>query len=288
MKRNMPLAIGNPPSRSEARCKLTVPHGPADPLDLAWEAPRRHPLLEERDVHVWTTSLDAAAGRLEEAASILSVDERARAGRFHFDRDRRRFIVGRAMLRALLGSYLEMDPASLTFEYGPAGKPTLGLGTAGPDLKFNVAHSGALALYAVTWHCEVGIDIERLRMIPEVEKIAGHYFSPGENAQLRSLPWARRSEAFLIGWTRKEAYLKARGIGLSALEEIEVSLLPNELELRSRVEGDPLATGSWSLCDLHPGSGYVAALVTGGKDIHVSCWTTATLISLARQRAASK
>jgi 4'-phosphopantetheinyl transferase len=275
MKRNMPPGVGSPPSRFRPNCQLTVPSGrAADTLNLSWDFCLRPPALAKRDVHVWAVSLDSpASGRLASASHLLSDDERARAGRFHFDRDRRRFVIGRAALRRLLGQYLEMDPAAVTFAYGPSGKPNLAA-ELDPDLRFNVAHSGALALYAVTRYCEVGIDTERLRIIPELEEIAGHYFSPGENAQLVSLPWALRSEAFLVGWTRKEAYLKARGIGLPALREIEVSLLHGDLTLRSRSTQDLTAASSWSLGDLHPAPGYVAALVTGRNDVQVSHWTT--------------
>jgi 4'-phosphopantetheinyl transferase len=274
MKRNMPLAVGSPPSKFRARCQLAAPSGgTADPLSFSWDFCSRPPGLGRRDVHVWAVSLDCpASARFGSALDTLSDDERARAGRFHFGRDRRRFIIGRAALRALLGQYLEIDPAAVAFVYGPSGKPMLGPGIDA-ELKFNLAHSGCLALYAVTRYCDVGIDTERLRMIPELEEIAGHYFSPEENAQLLSLPWALRSEAFLIGWTRKEAYLKARGIGLPALREIEVSVRRGELKLRSRVAHDPLAASSWSLEDLHPASGYVAALVTGRSDVQVFHWT---------------
>jgi 4'-phosphopantetheinyl transferase len=274
MKRNMPLAVGSLPSKFRGRCQLTAPSGgTGDTPSFSWESCSRPPALQPREVHVWAVSLDGpASARSGSSFDTLSNDERARAGRFHFERDRRRFIVGRATLRALLGQYLGIDPAAVAFVYGPSGKPML-RPEIDPDLKFNLAHSGCLALYAVTRYCEVGIDAERLRMIPELEEIAGHYFSPGENAQLLSLPWALRSEAFLIGWTRKEAYLKARGIGLPALQEIEVSLRRGELKLRSRVAHDPLTASSWSLDDLYPASGYVAALVTGRNDVQVSHWT---------------
>jgi 4'-phosphopantetheinyl transferase len=213
------------------------------------------------EVHVWSACLDD----LPEAAlrAPLSPDERERGGRFHFERDRRRFVTARGLLRALLGRYLDVDPADLLFGYGPRGKPFL----AGRDeLRFNLSHSGGLALLAFARGCEVGVDVEQVRPVPESEDIARHCFSAREGEELRSLRADERGAAFFRCWTRKEAFIKATGDGLSLpLDAFDVTLAPGEPARLLRVRGEPEAVHRFWLEDLRPAEGFAGALAVEGK-----------------------
>lgn len=215
------------------------------------------------EVHVWRAALDPPAGLVRRLAQTLSADESERAGRFHFERDRRRFIVGRGVLRALLGRYLGLEPPQLRFGYGPQGKPHLAdaLETVDADaLRFNLAHSHELALYAFTRGREIGVDLEHIRALPDAGQIAARFFSAGENAAWLALPESQRLEAFFNCWTRKEAYLKAGGDGLARpLDQFEVSLAPGEA-VALRVQGQVEETARWRLQAIDAADGYIAAL----------------------------
>lgn len=157
-------------------------------------------------VHVWQLDLDAEA-----QSELLSAGEHARAARFHFERDARRWRAGRSLLRRTLGGYLGIPPETLEFETGPFGKPFV----PNSRLRFNASHSGAMLLLAFAWDQEVGIDVERLRDHFVPEELADHVFSPREQDALRAAPPEKRHAAFLSLWTAKEAYVKALGSGLS-------------------------------------------------------------------------
>ena len=222
-----------------------------------------------REVHVFCASLDAAGE--EEAVGVLSADERARASRFHFERDRRHFRVARGLLRRLLGLYLDLDPGAIRFAYGPAGKPTL-LSPGG--LHFNLSHSGGVAVLAFARDRALGVDVERERPVPELDSIALRYFSAQEGADLRVLAEPERTRAFFRCWTRKEAFIKATGEGLTrALDAFDVTLAPGERARLRRVEGDPEAPERWWLEDLEPPAGFAAALALEGRPDRVARWT---------------
>jgi 4'-phosphopantetheinyl transferase len=205
---------------------------------------------------VWLADLDAAdAG--QDATDLLSDDERARAGRFVFDLHRRRFIVCRAWLRVRLAERLGVAPRDLQFHYGPMGKPALaGAGT----LRFNVSHSDRHALLAIADGIELGIDIERVRPVTDMDALAERVFSEAERAALGRVPPERRVEAFFDGWTRKEAYIKARGEGIARLRAIEVALTPGEPPRLIRVDEQPEEPQRWVLEALSPVPGFAAAL----------------------------
>jgi 4'-phosphopantetheinyl transferase len=202
----------------------------------------------------------------------LAADEIARAERFYFQKDREHFIVARGLLRLILSCYLYVAPDQLRFCYGSHGKPALAI-TSGQDrLCFNLAHAHGLALYAVARGREVGIDLERLRLIPDAEQIAARFFSPRENAVFRALPSSKRQEAFFNCWTRKEAYIKAVGDGLARpLDRFEVSLRPGEPARLLSVEGDAQEASRWVLQDLTPAPGYVAAIAVEGHGWRLRC-----------------
>jgi 4'-phosphopantetheinyl transferase len=229
--------------------------------------------LETDEVHVWRARLQGRGSELDALDRLLSPDERARADRFHFPKDREQFIVARGTLRRLLSRYLSVEPVQVGFEYTSHGKPYLPLEAGGDTLRFNVSHSGGLALYAVTRRREVGVDIEMIR--PEVagEPLAERFFAPAEVAALRTLPSPQQPEAFFACWTRKEAYIKARGEGLSLpLSAFEVTLRPGEPAALCSTKTDPGEAARWALTALDPGPGFAAALAVEGHGWQLRCW----------------
>jgi medium-chain acyl-[acyl-carrier-protein] hydrolase len=225
----------------------------------AWAVP---PLAGD-EVHVWRAPLDQPADRLEALRRTLAPDELQRGERFHFEKDRRHYVAGRGILRTLLGRYLGRDPGGLQFSYNPQGKPTLAGEAAG--LRFNLAHSHGLALFALCRGRELGVDLERIRPEFAGEPVARRFFSPREVAALRALPEERRHEAFFVCWTRKEAYLKATGKGLSLpLDCFDVSLAPGEPAALLATRHDPAEAGRWSMTALAPARGYAGALAVEG------------------------
>jgi len=206
-------------------------------------------------------------------AQHLAPDECDRADRFLRDADRNRFIVGRGVLRTILGRYLGSHPAQLRFRYSPAGKPALAAESGPGSIRFNVSHTRDIALYAVTIGREVGVDIERIRADLGVEDLAARFFSGREIAALGTVPPPYRLEAFFTCWTRKEAYSKARGQGLSfPLDHFTVSLAPGQPPALLEVLDDPAESARWSLWQLVPGPDHVAALAVEGRDCHPKCW----------------
>jgi 4'-phosphopantetheinyl transferase len=218
-------------------------------------------------IRVWRVHLDRPPSRSERLEQLLSSDEMDRARRFHFDRDRRRFTIARGALRTILGGYLQMNPMSIVFDYEPQGKPFLA--PAASSIRFNVAHSGELALIAVSREREVGVDVELMRSLTGAEQIPELFFSPREAAIFRSLPHDLAEPAFFACWTRKEAYIKARGGGLSIpLDCFDVSLEPGKPAALLEVRDDPIEVSRWGMVELQPASGYAGALVVQGKGWH--------------------
>src|SRR6476620_7910163 len=176
-------------------------------------------------VHVWRAGLEQSPGLQETLLRTLSDDERARADRFHFDQHRRRFVLTRAFLRALLGRYLAIGPEEVRFVYGPYGKPSLADEHGAHRLRFNASHSHELAVYAFAQEREIGIDVEHIQQEFAGEEIARQFFSTYEVNTLLALPKSEQAAAFFRCWTRKEAYIKAIGSGLShPLDEFDVTL----------------------------------------------------------------
>jgi 4'-phosphopantetheinyl transferase len=241
-------------------------------LEHHWRPPSAELTLSSSEVHVWQASLDPAASCVEQLQRTLSAEELHRAARFHFPRDRRRFIVARGVLRDILSRYLSVPPAELGFRYSAYGKPALADMTDEEGLCFNMSHSHEMALFAITRGREVGVDIEYLRTAVACEEIAEHFFSARERATLRALPETRKHQAFFNCWTRKEAYIKAHGEGLSLpLDQFDVSLAPGEPAALLATRGDPREALRWSLQALTPAPGYVAALAVEGQDWYLTC-----------------
>ena len=236
-------------------------------LESLWRHPPPDLALSRDDVHIWRASLEQPVEYVCRLAQTLSSDEMVRAERFHFERDRRRFIVGRGVLRAILGQYLGTDPSQVKFSYGQRGKPRLAAGFDGKALRFNLAHSRELALYAFVRDREVGIDLEYIRPLSDAEEIAAWAFSRYENAELKAMPERKRREAFFGYWTCKEAYIKATGAGLSLpLDQFEISLALGKSPHLVRVEDASEEVGRWALEQLTPCAGYVAAFAVEGRD----------------------
>jgi len=194
---------------------------------------------------------------------LLAADECERAGRFAFDHLRQSFTLARGALRILLARALGVTPEAIRFSYGEKGKP--GLAAATP-FRFNVSHSSALVLIAITSDCELGVDIEKIRPMPDLQSIAGRFFSGEETEALMSLRPDQREAAFFRCWTRKEAYIKAIGDGLSApLDGFAVTLDPSLPARMIHLAGDRTAAGAWNLHDLLIEPGYAAALAYAGE-----------------------
>jgi 4'-phosphopantetheinyl transferase len=239
----------------------------------SWQPAAHPPLLTTDDIHVWRIALEISDALLARLSETLADDERRRAERFHFEKDRRHFIAGRGALRRLLGRYLSCRPMEVRFVYSNYGKPRLADETSEIDLRFNLTHSHGLALLAVTQGRDIGVDIECLRDLErDGEPLAERFFSPRESAALRSLPAELRREAFFHCWTRKEAYIKANGKGLSLpLDQFDVSLHPGEPAMLLATQHDPDEVRRWSMQSLFPAEGYVGALAVEGQSWRLWC-----------------
>ena len=225
-------------------------------------------MLTDQEIHVWHAHLDLLAERTEQLASGLSEDEKTRAGRFHFAKDRAHFVHTRGVLRALLGHYLNVSPANVKFRYGHTGKPGLSPEFRNPGLQFNLSHSHGQLLVGIARRCAIGVDIEKIRPDTDIEKIAERFFSFAETEQLRAVDGLGKRTAFFNGWTRKEAYLKARGEGIGeGLDQFAVSLLPGMPARLLFDRRDPGAVSRWSVHDLETTAGFSAALVVEGLDL---------------------
>lgn len=241
--------------------------------DKTWLAAPAHLFLALNDVHVWRASLDIPHMEVERLQQTLAPDEEKRARSFYFEKDRRHFIVARGLLRTILGRYLNIEPSALLFRYNTYGKPELVLLPGKLQVSFNVSHTHGLVLYAVTLQRRIGVDIEHLDAKVGGEDIVEHFFSQREIATFRALSPAQQREAFFRAWTRKEAYIKARGEGLSLpLDQFGVSLAPGEPAALLENQDDPEEVIRWSLQDLLPGAGYLAALAVEGHDWQLTCW----------------
>lgn len=213
--------------------------------------------MPEVIVDTYCVNVDTSEIDVDRYGAILSAEERGRAGQFCFERDRRRYVARRGILREFIELYLDCDPAGVAFVHNAYGKPAVAQG----DLRFNLSHSHGMALYAFCRGADVGCDIERRDPKFAAEQIPERFFSPDEVRALRSLPLNEQTEAFFNCWTRKEAYIKAVGRGLSiALDSFDVSLAPTEpAALRRGCEG-------WSVQSFEPLAGFQAAIVAQGTN----------------------
>jgi 4'-phosphopantetheinyl transferase len=214
-------------------------------------------------IHIWTLPTQAADAVVAKFEQVLASNEIERASRFRFPHLRDSFVIRHGVLRHLLGRYLQLNPAKVLFDYGPNGKPGLNPAT-GPQ--FNMTHSAGMAAIALGTDCQIGIDLERIRPLPEMQHIASSYFCPEEVAEIAFLPQHEREPAFFRCWTRKEAYVKAIGEGLSApLNSFRVTLQADAPARLVHLGGDATAASGWTLHDLNLAPDCTAALAYSGR-----------------------
>jgi 4'-phosphopantetheinyl transferase len=233
-------------------------------MNNTWHKKPEVPAIKTDELHVWKAALSDGIPINEE---ILAADERVRLRRFHFERDRKMFLLARGLLRWLIGGYVDITPKEVEFSYTEYGKPFLTATEGKTDLEFNLSHSGEIVLVAVTRSTPVGVDVEQIRPISDMDQIAARFFSASERQDLDSLSGSERVDAFYRCWTRKESVIKAYGEGLSMpLDSFRVSLLPGEPArlLRS------LDRRHWWLLDLQPEQGYAAAVAASAakQEVH--------------------
>lgn len=240
-----------------------------------WRPGPANPEITQEELHLWLVRLDLPDQRVAMLSRTLSLDEQDRAERFRFGEDRRRFVVARGVLRTILSYYTGLPAVQLRFAYSPAGKPRLATeaGQPSPGLSFNLAHSGEMALYAICLNRRVGVDIERLRPGLAEEHIAERFFSPHEVAALRALSPEEQVPAFFRCWTRKEAYIKARGEGLAIpLNRFVVTFGPGEPAalLHTGDENEP--PDRWFLHAFDAPPDYEAAVAADSKPSRIRYW----------------
>ncbi|MBC6366460.1 4'-phosphopantetheinyl transferase superfamily protein [Algoriphagus sp. AK58] len=227
------------------------------------------PPIHIDDVHIWQMRLDLPEEHINIFTEILSADELDRANRFYFEKDRSRFISARGMLRIILSQYLGLDPKKLLFEYSNYGKPEFRSESGFQSLKFNLSHSEGIALLAVTRYKNIGIDVERIRDDIALDPIANLFYSNEEISSLERIGEKRKKEWFYTLWTRKEAFLKATGKGLSyPLKECDVSFRYGGKFSSVTINKEK---SDWMVKDLFPILGFAAALAVEGNNPKLSC-----------------
>lgn len=242
----------------------------AEQSDIVWQPAPTDLVLVQDEIHVWRASLTQSDATIEMLWPTLASDEQERAQRFHFDKHRRAYIVGRGLLRNLLGRYLQMNAGEIQFGYTEYSKPFLastasGLNDSRNGFRFNLSHSGTVVLYAFGYGRELGIDVEFIKPDFDYAGVAEGFFSESERAVLHSLSIVDRPQGFFNCWTRKEAYIKAHGEGLSLpLDQFDVTLRPGEAAKLLATRPDPTEASQWHLQALPMPLGYAAALAVEG------------------------
>jgi len=241
--------------------------------ETTWRMPPAKLALGSDEVHVWQASLDVQAVLHARWQTTLSADELVRAQRFHSSIHRDRYIAGRGILRDLLARYLRTPARGFQFSLNAHGKPALAPGSEVADVRFNLSHSGDLALFAFTMSRDVGVDVECLRPLDRAMDLAERFFSPNEVEEIRTLPVEFQHQLFFQCWTRKEAYIKARGLGLSiSLSSFSVPIDSHLNAYLPIVDHGDTEARRWRLRALKPSDGYVAAVATEGTDWSLDLW----------------
>ena len=238
-----------------------------------WERRNQPSELCRGEVHIWLIELDAEPDLLNAWRGTLSEDEQRKANRFHFARDRNRYIAGRGQLRELLATYLEITPAEVHFAYGPSGKPKLAESSDASKVHFNLSHCENIALLGVTYDAEIGTDIERVRKVQDRDLVAKYFFAPREFDRLMGIADSHSEEAFFRCWTRKEAFLKARGTGITeGLHAFEVDFADERRASFTAMKPEFGAISDWSLEAIHLGAGWTGAVAVCTPQINTHCW----------------
>jgi 4'-phosphopantetheinyl transferase len=240
-------------------------------LEMLWKLPPADTRLDDGEVQVWCVNLNQPE-REQDLFNTLPGNEQRRANQFRIEHIRRYHITARATLRQLLGRQLNVEPSSLEFQYGPHGKPELAASFKG-CLHFNISHSGALGLIAMTKVAPVGVDVEHIRAFDSDVEIVRRFFTSNETARFESLPESQRPLAFFSLWTRKEAWIKAMGSGIAeSLTRVETTFVPGEPPQFLQVGNDPQEASYWSLMPLGPAVGFTGALAIRASNIRIACW----------------
>lgn len=228
---------------------------------------------DQKTIHIWQIFLIHLPERIESLYRILSLDEQQRASHYRFTYDRSRFITGRSALRLILSEYLNISPNQIQFQLTPYGKPYLYLANHSEKINFNLTHSRDLILFAFTSNRRIGIDIEYMDDSSLDLDIARFFFSEQETEKLRSAPPSLQKQAFYTCWVRKEAYIKARGEGLSyPLDQFITAFLPWEEPALLETLDDSAEAKRWSLKAIPTQPGYTAALAVEGRVQQIQYW----------------
>jgi 4'-phosphopantetheinyl transferase len=242
-----------------------------------WGEPPARPVAVPGEVHLWRVDQSEAGGSEEEADRVLSAEERARRDRYRFPRDRRRFALRRSALRGILSAYLGAPPAEIVLVPAARSKPELAV-PGEPPLRFNVSHSGEIALIGVTRGADLGVDVEVVRKLGDRDSVAREVFSPAEWKEYEALDERERTAAFFNGWTRKEAFLKAQGEGLFGdLAGFDVTLAPGREPRLLRVGASPGEEERWRLAAFEPAPGAVGAVAVRADALRLTAWARRAL-----------
>lgn len=229
--------------------------------------------LSPQTVEVWRSRVELPAMQRIALQQCLSTLEIERANRYRVMARREEFIVARGLLRTILARILHVDPREIDFSYGNKGKPSLLAPLEGANLCFNVSHSHGMILIALTLGRAVGIDVEQVRDKTDHQRLAERFFSAAENAKLREVPDEEKRNAFFACWTRKEAFLKATGMGISlALDSFDVAFWPFEDARLLATRWDADEASRWSMKHLVPSDEHIASVAVEGSDVAVRCW----------------
>ncbi len=250
----------------EPRCPLAVLENTMISISIM-ERSKSHfspTQIGEQEVHLWLIELNAETNTLQ-STELLSSEECRRTSAFRFLKDSLRFATTRSALRLLLGRYLNADPRRLIFDYSRMGKPSLGGEHSTSGLQFNVSHCAEMSMLAFTTNRAIGVDIERVRENLDTDEIAERFFSENEKRTLSSLPVFEKRRGFFDCWTRKEAYLKARGEGLALLETFDVSIELGEPPCIRATRPDPAEAKRWTMLLPPVPRDFAAAVVVEGQ-----------------------
>jgi len=235
-----------------------------------WLNPPDNLILSENEIHIWRADLELDEYFQSSFLKLLSPDEKNRAEKFRFAKDSRNFIAARGMLRSFIGKYLEINPAEISFQYSNFGKPGIANNNS---LQFNISHSQNIALFAFARTFNIGIDVEFVNPNIEAKDIATNFFSTNEIRNLLALPAEQQTLGFFNCWTRKEAFIKAVGEGLSfPLDKFEVSLEPDKPAKLLATHWEPEAVSKWSLYSMLPATDFVGCLAIEGLPEEVKFW----------------
>lgn len=245
------------------------------PSPTVWREISKIPPVAPAEIHVWRINLVRPPAEIARLQNILSAAEKKQAARFHFAHDQRRFVIRRAALRQLLATQLGLRPEEIEIDSANFQKPKIAAAQNCRQLRFSSSHSADWALIALAQNCEVGVDVEQHRTLPDAADLVNNFFSDWEIIEFERLPEPARTEGFFNCWTRKEAFVKALGLGLAhPLKQFSVTLAPGQPAALVSVAGDSAAREKWRMVSLDVAPAHAAALVfeTGPSTVRCFEW----------------